>query len=308
MGKFFNISSLFFCIASLCSAHVESSYPYISGYTWWHFCDYKLTHPDYGKSIESRFNPEKVETGDTIFVEYDCLDEFAHSYLPKLTSKVILITANYGYHADMPLPGPYAFLLDDEKIIAWFVQNIDRAPTTKLIPMPIGLASNYWPHGDNVLVQQAMANLDVNQERSIFIYLNFSMSLERMICANHFTCLGVPLEPKKSYAAYLEDLSKTVFVVSPPGGGVDCHRTWEALLLGCYPILQSSFLDPLFEDLPCIIIQNWKEVTPEFLERQYNELRNKTWNKSKLYISYWFSQVRALQFKSRSLSSTHYSP
>jgi hypothetical protein len=26
------------------------------------------------------------------------------------------------------------------------------------------------------------------------------------------------------------------FVISPPGHGLDCHRTWEALALGCIPI------------------------------------------------------------------------
>jgi hypothetical protein len=30
------------------------------------------------------------------------------------------------------------------------------------------------------------------------------------------------------------------FVASPYGGGPDCHRTWEALILGCIPIVKSS--------------------------------------------------------------------
>ncbi len=273
----------------------ESSYPYISGYTWWHFCDWKLTNPDFGKTTSSRFDPEKVREGDTIFVEYTCLEEFARDYLPHLKEKVILVTANYGYKADSPLPGPYAYLIEDERIAAWFVQNIDRAPTEKIIPMPIGLASNYWPHGNNKLLDLVIPNALKNLKRSIFIYLNFSLSPERESCVNHFTSMGIPLEPRKSYADYLVDLAKSIFVISPEGGGIDCHRTWEALLLGCYPVVRRTTLNPLFEDLPVVVVEDWKEVSFEFLEKKYQELKAKSWPRDKLYISYWFQKIKDLQ-------------
>ena len=54
------------------------------------------------------------------------------------------------------------------------------------------------------------------------------------------------------------------FIISPHGNGLDCHRTWEALALGCYPIIKSSPLDCMFEGLPVIIVNNWNEVTPDF--------------------------------------------
>ena len=30
------------------------------------------------------------------------------------------------------------------------------------------------------------------------------------------------------------------FVLCPHGGGLDCHRNWEALCLGCIPIVKTS--------------------------------------------------------------------
>jgi hypothetical protein len=290
---------LLFYAPLLFAMHSESSYPYISGYTWWHFCDWKLTHPDFGKNTYERFNPEEVKLGDTIFVEYDCLEAFARTYLPQIRDKVILITANYGYHGDMPIPGPFAFLLDDEKVAAWFVQNIDRAPTEKLIPMPIGLASNYHPHGNTMLIDSMVPTALKERERPILMYLNFSLSPERDLCVNHFSLLNVKLEPRKSYAAYLRDLTKSIFVISPPGGGIDCHRTWEALLFGCYPVLKSTTLDPLFDDLPVVIVQDWAEVTPEFLQERYRELRSRTWSRDKLYSPYWFQKVHEIQERIR---------
>jgi hypothetical protein len=282
----------------------ESSYPYISGYTWWHFCHWKLTYPDYGKQEESSFDPEKVASGDTIFVEYDRLEEFAQIYLPKLSAKIILITANYGYHADLSLPGPFAFLLQEEKIAAWFVQNIDRPPNEKLIPIPIGLASSYWPHGNYHLIDAILPQALANLKRSIFIYLNFSLAPERISCINHFACMGVKMESPKPYAAYLQDLSQSVFVISPPGGGIDCHRTWEALLLGCYPVVKSSSLDPLFQNLPVVIVQDWEEVSFEFLEQKYHELKDKTGWRERLYSPYWFQKIYDLQSQIKAQNGT----
>lgn len=282
-------------ISLLFSLHPESSEPYISGYTWWHFCDWKLTHPDFGKTTHSSFNPADAQLGDTLFVEYNCLEEFAADYLPKLKDKVILITGNYGYNGDMPLPGPYASILESDKIGAWFVQNIDRPPTEKLIPMPIGLASNYWPHGDDRLIDRMIPQALANQERSIFIYLNFTLCPQRFASANHFTLMGIKQEGRKPYADYLKDLSQSVFVVSPPGGGVDCHRTWEALLFGCYPIVESSFLNPLYVDLPVVVVQNWDEVSYEFLEAKYLEFKKREWPREKLYFSYWTRKVKEIQ-------------
>ena len=34
-------------------------------------------------------------------------------------------------------------------------------------------------------------------------------------------------------------MSLTAFTLSPRGGGLDCHRTWEALVLGSVPVLRS---------------------------------------------------------------------
>jgi hypothetical protein len=59
------------------------------------------------------------------------------------------------------------------------------------------------------------------------------------------------------------------FELSPHGKGLDCFRTWEALALGCVPIVKASSLDPLYEDeaFPVVIVQSFSEVTPENLKR-----------------------------------------
>ena len=45
--------------------------------------------------------------------------------------------------------------------------------------------------------------------------------------------------------------------MSPQGNGLDCHRTWEALILKTIPIVRTSSLDPLYEGLPVVVVHEW---------------------------------------------------
>lgn len=63
------------------------------------------------------------------------------------------------------------------------------------------------------------------------------------------------------------------FVISPPGHGIDCHRTWEALALGSIPITlaptgsPACWSNPLFSGLPVVVVRRWEEVTDEALHK-----------------------------------------
>jgi hypothetical protein len=72
------------------------------------------------------------------------------------------------------------------------------------------------------------------------------------------------------------------YVLSPHGNGLDCHRTWEALILGCIPIMKTSALDPMFDGLPVLIVKNWSDVTQELLDTFVPQT-----NLEKLHTSYW---------------------
>ena len=40
------------------------------------------------------------------------------------------------------------------------------------------------------------------------------------------------------------------------GNGEDCHRTWEAVLLGSIPIVRPSGIGNLYKDAPILILGN----------------------------------------------------
>ena len=94
---------------------------------------------------------------------------------------------------------------------------------------------------------------------------------------------------------YYHLINKYKFVLSPPGAGPDCHRTWEALYMGCIPIVISSSIDELYEDLPILVINDWNEINNEFLEKKIIEIMNKNkngeYNINKLYLQYWLDKI-----------------
>jgi hypothetical protein len=80
-----------------------------------------------------------------------------------------------------------------------------------------------------------------------------------------------------------------LFVLSPAGNGLDCHRTWEALILGNIPILQHSPIDALYADLPVAFVDSWDEITPQRLIEWKREFLHpsRVYNWDKLTWSYW---------------------
>ncbi len=85
------------------------------------------------------------------------------------------------------------------------------------------------------------------------------------------------------------------FILSPPGAGEDCHRTWEALYLGCIPIVRSSNINELYEDLPIVVVESFDIISEQFLNMKYSEIAEKKlqnkYNYSKLYNKYWIDMI-----------------
>jgi hypothetical protein len=266
----------------------KSSFPYFTGDTWRYFCDWRLTSNE-------TFDPKKVRRGDMIFVEYQLLRAF-RKLARKIKQPFIVVTPNVEGHSDGPLPGPHEKLLSIRNVAGWFVQNIDCAPTSRVFPIPIGLSNTFWQRGDFKAVQE--------KKRDIFCYVNFDVATNqscRKVCWDYFAKMDWTKAVRgKEYQDYLRDLSRSVFVISPHGNGLDCHRTWEALCLKCYPVVLSSSLDPLYEGLPVVIVNSWDEVTESFLKEKQKELDSKSFAFERAYFPYWLEKAKTLQKKLRS--------
>ncbi|MBA3752153.1 hypothetical protein H0X06_05190, partial [Candidatus Dependentiae bacterium] len=86
------------------------------------------------------------------------------------------------------------------------------------------------------------------------------------------------------------------FVLSPPGLAPDCYRNWEALLVGSIPVVKTSQLDPLFKNLPVLIIENWEDLNEDSLNASYENIISKKYNISALYMEYWTSKIMDVRY------------
>jgi len=67
------------------------------------------------------------------------------------------------------------------------------------------------------------------------------------------------LEPSFDIENYLATLSRSKFVLSPMGNGLDCHRTWEALYAGSIPVVLEGTLPlNLTSKLPIHVTDTWE--------------------------------------------------
>lgn len=91
---------------------------------------------------------------------------------------------------------------------------------------------------------------------------------------------------------YYLHIGRSKFVLSPPGAGLDCYRTWETLYLGSIPIVLRSSLDSIFDELPVLIIDHFDELNQSFLEKNYQTMTlNKTFDYRRLFMSYWKREI-----------------
>ena len=82
------------------------------------------------------------------------------------------------------------------------------------------------------------------------------------------------------------------FVLCPPGNGIDTHRTWEALALRSIPIVirSSRLADRLYEGLPVVLVDSFREVTLPNLRkwhRFYAKLFQNDQNMRRIELRHW---------------------
>ncbi|WP_292379330.1 hypothetical protein [Mesorhizobium sp.] len=197
------------------------------------------------------------------------LDTFARIALPTIKAPFILLTTD----GDSSVPSDLAKdtverLLANPYLVSWYSQNCDGGHL-RIKPFPIGLdlhtpRSLATPGG---LVRQlkTLRGQGSAHRRPARIFCDFSVSresgerrelLDALDGCPHVDFLGQRVSQRSIWQLY----SQYPLVLSTVGNGLDCHRTWELLYLGCIVVTKTSPLDPLYEGLPVIIVDDWREV------------------------------------------------
>lgn len=101
---------------------------------------------------------------------------------------------------------------------------------------------------------------------------------------------------KNDIELYFKTLSQSKFMICPRGCGIDTYRLWDCIFMGCIPIVEKYDGYTQFEDLPIVLINNWRDIetlTEKFLEDKWEEMLNKDYNYDKLTMDYWVKKIES---------------
>jgi hypothetical protein len=255
---------------------------------------------------------ERIKDYDIVHIcSWLTITIFVKNIVPKLTKKIIVVSND----SDMDAPifekpvGPgddiakteILDFINSDLCVHWFTQNC-TLNHPKVTPIPIGMDYHTFSRYQSCSDQELMLNDVKNQSKPFFeriptCYSNFHFNMEnkyytseRKDCVSQVPKEIVFYEPNmiNRHQTWVNQ-SHFAFVLSPAGGGIDCHRTWEAVLLGCIPIVKRFNVphDKVYDDLPILVVDNWSDITQELLYNTIREFKNRKFNYDKLKLSYW---------------------
>jgi hypothetical protein len=268
-------------------------------------CNFHSNHPisSCGFDFDGYLNKMLEQQYDnmSIYVCNTLLPYFVEQILIKINKKFTLVSGD----SDECVPREclsnkqFHLLINSIYLVKWFSQNTNIYQNPKLIQMPIGLdyhtiLSNpnfFWriPSEGYLPIEQENILTDIKNNALPFdkricqLYVNFNWN-DSKFGERHKSLIEIP---KNLLANYMYTMKRTdnwkntckyAFVLSPFGQGWDCHRTWEALCLGCIPVVKAPFFTKLFEDLPVLNVNEWSDINQELLQKTIESFKNRKFN------------------------------
>ena len=230
----------------------------------------------------------RLQGRPSIFVYARLLESFFREVFPKLTHRFVMLSHN----GDEAIDNRFLPWLDDDRIAHWYAQNVAiRHP--KLTAVPIGIANACFGHGNLAALAEVART---RHSRSRIIYANFEVATNRAVrqpILDHLRATdGVWIAPFRPFEEYLRDLAGCRWCVSPPGNGIDCHRTWEALYLGVIPVVQrSAGIEQLLDGFPAVVVDDLRSISLASVAQASEAFVAKSFDQPRLTLRYWQDRI-----------------
>ncbi len=244
------------------------------------------------------FDPTQVQPGDIILVRN--APKFFATLHKEIHCPYIIVTL--GSYFDR-MHEKFLKFLDDEKVIAWYGVHpcIQSHPKFHALPLGILQRTEFYEKRDELT--QLFAQLR-QEPRKKLLHMNFTVRSKPPFKGDRNQVITIfenkPFCHKAShrpFIGYMQEMAEYKFTLSPRGTAPDTYRTWEALMVGTIPIVKTSHLDELYAKLPVLIIEDWEQVTEEFLEHKYQEMVHKKCDIEKLFMEYWLKKINTTRDK-----------
>jgi hypothetical protein len=245
-------------------------------------CDFSIIPPENKYFTEAIFNKNAI-----IFCKTDYIDYLFNNLVYSKKSYIIIT-----HHSDYPID-PHRFYKKPNCIKKWFAINA-ALKHEDLICIPLGLKTHKGiylePRYMTDWFVSNMSRLRLNNKQDK-VYCNWGdTNPERsdIILKLKKNNINITHESNISFDVYANHMSCHKFVLSPPGNGIDCHRTWESLYVGCIPIVIKNHIYDNFKNLPLLQVNDYSEVTSELL----SSFHINDYSSEKLNMSFWSDIIK----------------
>ena len=253
-----------------------SSYPYLCPDTYLAKCEKVILTP----SDLKKFIGENSNNYKNVYLVGDLIDQFieAREQIPNI--KTLVIGESDVTQYEQNLSKLYS------KVGKIFSNNL-VGKSDRCFPVPLGIERQAYRSAGRVRNFQKKYEIKISDRTIPFLIAwndatNAKRPIYRAEFQNHSDSLVINQRVAASTVHKL--MRKTMFVPSPAGNGIDCHRTWEALYLGAVPVvLRTEYFGE--SNWPVLVVDSWSEL----LEKKSNELKD-------IYISNALDQEQAIQF------------
>ena len=231
----------------------KSSWPLISGDTYRSLCGSKF------ESLNDLANIKSLDGfSGKVFVSAGIASDFFLALEKSQNmdfSEVKLVIHNGDFIPGIEVFNRWSLKFKEISAVNWLF-SLDRVK-----PIPIGLEN--WSYMRNGVPRDFLNQKNKTKDIELLVSFNddtnpsertLAREIARKISGAYVVPSGTP--PKQ----YRTLVKRSSFVLSPPGNGADCHRTWEAIYLGSVPIVKSKFWPFNGYALPSLVLQDWEEL------------------------------------------------
>ena len=249
--------------------------------------------------------------GCSIYICTSAIPVFVNE-IDKIKYRFILVTgdADESCPVDLFTNDTFNSFIENYKIIHWYAQNC-VIKHKKMTQLPIGLDyhtmsnnnhhkwGNYQTPMKQEIVLSGISNNSLPfWERKLKCYSNFHFNINSYDRGDAINSIDKNLVDYETHQIKRDEtwnkMTSYCFIISPHGNGLDCHRTWEALHLGCIPIVKKSSLDNMYDNLPVLIVNEWSDININLLNSTINKFRNikDNFDYDKLRLEHWVSKIK----------------
>ncbi len=263
--------------------NITNAREYLTGNKLKEKCDWVLDETD--ETILNLKKTRKMKNGDKVFVGTHFLKYFVPYMQTQINTTFVLITHNSD---DSPSEQYIQIILKNKYLLAWYAQNANHR---RIKPIPIGIANNKYKHGKVKNFIKVIQQKHLNKTKDIFLAFTLNTNKKRYKILKQFSGLKnikiLVTTKRLKHIKYLQHINQSKFTVSPEGNGIDCHRTWEALILNSVPIVQDSYIINEFKKIePNSFLINGK-LNSTYLTKSVKKLINSNLP----YLDFWWKQI-----------------